>query len=218
MTCSKLEGKQEIMKGLRIFLQRLFSTGRCIPESSSIHNIFCAITGNKLWDSWNYYPLEKIVEKFAADDTEIASWIEAYVQDLESYKVSTKLFDYISAADSNSTVEQRCDKQYYQKLSVKLRMKCLDQTMDYIDNLWDEIAGLFGLPPCVVLLDSIRKDCVSIVWYIPSHIAPKILNAAPPSDEFYHKHEITRVEYDGEGIYQEGEVHIARVYQRSHMH
>ena len=103
------------------------------------------------------------------------------------------------------------------KLTIKLKMKCLDQTMDYIDYLWDEIAGLFRLPPCVVLLDSIRKDCVSIVWYIPSHIAPKILDAAPPSDEFYHKHEITSVEYGEEGIYQEGEVHIARVYQRSHM-
>ena len=143
-----------------IFLQSLFSPRRCIPESSSIHSIFCAITGNKLWDSWNYYPLERIVEKFAADDTEIASWIAAYIQDLKSYKVSTKLFDYISAADSNSTVDEseeqpaRYDKQYYQKLSIKLKMKCLDQTMDYTDYLWDEIAGLFRLPPCVVLLDS----------------------------------------------------------------
>ena len=148
------------------------------------------------------------------DDTETASWIEAYIQTLKSYKVSTKLFDYISAAESDSTVDEseqqpaRYDKQYYQKLLVKLKMKCSDQTMDYIDDLWDEIAALYGLPPCVPLLDSVRKGCVLIVWYIPSHIAPKILEAPPLSDEFYHKHGITRVEYGGEGIYQEGEVQL----------
>ena len=149
-----------------------------------------------------------------ADDTETASWIEDYIQNLKSYKVSTKLFDYISAAELDSTVDEseeqpaRYDKRYYQKLSVKLKMKCSDQTMDYIDDLWDEMSGLYGLPPCVALLDSVRKGCVLIVWYIPSHIAPKILEAPPPSDEFYHKHGITRVEYGGEGIYQEGKVQL----------
>ena len=58
-TCSKLEGKHINMKGLRIFLKVYSSQGDAFPESSSIHNIFCAIIGNKLWDSWNYYALEK---------------------------------------------------------------------------------------------------------------------------------------------------------------
>ena len=87
-------------------------------------------------------------------------------------------------------------------------MNFTDQTMDYIDRLWNKVAELYDLPPHVVILDSIRKGCVSVVWRIPSHIAPKILEAPPPSDEFYSEHEITRVEYGGEGIYQEGEVHF----------
>ena len=53
-----------------------------------------------------HYPLEKIVEEFVADDTEITSWIEDYIQNLKSYRVSTKLFDYISAAESDSTVDE----------------------------------------------------------------------------------------------------------------
>ena len=80
--------------------------------------------------------------------------------------------------------------------------------MNYIDQLWNKVAELYGLPPHVAILDSIHEGCVLIVWHIPSHIAPQILNAAPPSDEFYIKHEITRVEYGGEGVYQEGEVNV----------
>ena len=196
---------------------RTFSPGECIPESCDIHEIFEALTSNKLWDSWNYLPLKKIVEGFAADDQELASWIDTYKQDLKSYKVTTRLIDRISVAESDSNVDEseeeehdkpaRYDKRFYRTLSLKLKTKFTDQTMEYIDDLWHEIADLYDLPRYVILLDSVRKGCVSIVWRIPSCIAPKILEASPPSDELYHKHGITRVEYGGEGIYQEGEVH-----------
>ena len=223
--CSKLAGKEINMKELRLFL-RTFSPGECIPQTTDLHQIFEALSCNKLWDSWNYYLLEQIVEEFAAGDHEIASWIEAYLQDLKSYKVSTKLIGHIAAVDSGYIVEEtkdkpaRYDKRYYQTLSFKLKMNFTDQTMDYIDRLWNKVAELYDLPPHVVILDSIRKGCVSVVWRIPSHIAPKILEAPPPSDEFYSEHEITRVEYGGEGIYQEGEVHFtysALADQKRHM-
>ena len=209
--CSKLAGREINMRKLRLFL-RTFYRGKWIPESSDIHVIFEALSCNKLWDSWNYYPLEKIVEEFVADDTEIASWIEAYIKDLKSYKVSTKLIDHIAAVHSDSFVneseDKSYDKQYYKKLSLKLKTNFTDHTMNYIDQLWNKVAELYGLPPHVAILDSIHEGCVLIVWHIPSHIAPQILNAAPPSDEFYIKHEITRVEYGGEGVYQEGEVNV----------
>ena len=208
------------MKDLRVFL-KTFYPGECIPESSDIHEVFEALSSNKLWDSWNYLPLKKIVEGFAADDQELVSLIDVYKQDLKSYKVSTRLIDRISVAESDSTVDEpeeqehdkpaRYDKKYYRTLSFKLKSRFTDQTMEYIDHLWDEIGDLYDLPHYLILLDSVRKGCVAIVWCIPSHIAPKILEAPPPSDEFYHKHGITRVEYGGEGIYQEGKVHNVQV-------
>ena len=217
--CRKLGEREINAKDLHIFLISCFPPGECIPRSADIHEIFEAITSNKLWDSWNYLPLKRIVEGFAADDQEIASWIEAYRQDLKSYKATTKLIDQIATAESDSTgakpEEQdkaaRYDKDYYQKISVKLNSRFTDQTMEYIDDLWHEMSGLYDVPRYLILLDSVRKGCVAIVWRIPSHIAPKILEAPPPSDEFYHKHGITRVEYSGEGIYQEGEVHNTQV-------
>ena len=104
-TCSKLAGREINMKDLRVFL-RTFSPGECIPESCDIHEIFEALTSNKLWDSWNYLPLKKIVEGFAADDQELASLIDTYKQDLKSYKATTKLIDLISVAESDSTVDE----------------------------------------------------------------------------------------------------------------
>ena len=200
------------MEDLHLFLTCYFSPGECIPKSSSIHEIFEAITRHKLWDYWNYYPLEGIVQGFAADDQEIRSWIEAYRQDLESYKVMTKLIDHIATAVSASTVSElpsdeerpaRYDEQYYQKLSCKLKTKFTDHSLKYLDELLDKLANLYDLPLRVVLLDSIHKGCVSIVWLVPSRLAPQILNATPPNDEFYHKYEIIKVEFNEKCLYQE---------------
>ena len=205
-----------------MFLTSYFSHGECIPKSSNIQEIFEEITRQKLWNYWTYYPLENIVQNFAADDQDIKSWIKTYKQDLKIYKVTTKLIDHIDAVDSDSSDEAlswgqqaRNDQQYYKKLSLKLKIKFTDQTLMYIDNLWNEFAELYGLPPYVALLDCVRKGCISIVWLIPSHLAPKIHSAALHNGDFYHKHEIIRMELDGKCIYQEEKVsHIGSHLQQ----
>ena len=198
--CRKLREKPINIDDLEIFLKGFFPEG-CIPEFSSISDIFKIITDHKLWDYWNYYPLDQLVEVFAADDEEIISWLESYKQDLNSYKETTKLIDYIAVKEQQPV---RYDWHYYRKL--KLNMKFTNHTLNYIDELWKEFAELCDLPPRVALLESICPGCVSIVWLIPSHLALKILSAAPHSDDFYHKHEITRVEFDGKCLYQEEKV------------
>ena len=206
------------MKDLRVFLIGYFFPGVCIPNTSSIHEIFEAITHNKLWDYWNYYPLEKLIQVFVANDQETTSWIKSYKQDLVSYKVTMKLIDHIGATNYDFTAKSnelpseeekqleklaRYDQQYYKALSFKLKMKVTDQSLQYIDNLWDEFAILYSLPPYVAVLDCVHEGCVLIVWLIPSHLTPQILSATPRIGSFYHKHEITRVELDGKCIYQD---------------
>ena len=47
-----------------------------------------------------------------------------------------------------------------------------------------------------------KYDCensISIVWFVPAHLAPKILRAV----DFYCRHHITGVEFNGVCIYQE---------------
>ena len=213
--CRKLREKSINFEDLQTFLTGCFSPGECIPEAFNMNKIFEAITRHKLWDFWNYYALERIVQAVVADDPDISSWIETYKQQLKAYKITTKLIDQIAATNADSDYVSpseerqpaRYDQQYYQKLSLKLKMSFTDHTLDYIDDLWNEYAELYGLPSRVALLDSIHDGCVSIVWLIPSHLAPQIRSTTPHSADFYRKHEITRVELGEEYIYQEKEEH-----------
>ena len=199
-TCRKLKEKRINFEDLQTFLISCFPPGECIPRSSNINEIFEAITCHQLWDYWNYYPLEGIVQEFAPNDPDITSWIETYRQDLESYKVVTKLIHHIESL-------AKYDKRYYQRVSFKLKTEFTDHTLKYIDDLWNKFSNLHDLPSRVALFDSIREGCVSIVWLIPSHLAPQIRSTTPHSADFYRKHEITRVELGEECIYQENEEH-----------
>ena len=201
-TCRALKQKQINLEDFDMFLTSYFAG--CLPKSSTIHEIFEEITRHKLWDFWNYRPLEEIVKGFAATDPEITSWIDTYKQHLKAYKVATKLIDHIAESDYTSPSRPaRYNQQYYQKLSLKLNMRFTHHTLDYIDDLWNDFAELYGLPPYVALLDCISEGCVSIVWLIPSHLASQIRSTTPPSGDFYRKHEITRVELGEECIYLE---------------
>ena len=208
--CKKLKEKQIDFEDFQTFLRSFFPPGECIPRSSNMNEIFEAITRHKLWNYWNYHSLKEIVTVFAADDPDILLWIETYRQDLESYMVTTKLIHHIATVGDSPLEEKQlatADQRYYKKLSCKLKMKFTDQSLKYIDDLWKEVANLYGLPPYVALLHHIQKGCISIVWLIPSHLAPKILSVrvAPPSVDFYRKHAITRVILGDECIYHEEE-------------
>ena len=171
-TCRTLKEKQISVEDFQMFLTGYFPS-ECIPTSSSIHKIFEVITRQKLWDYWNYYPLKEIVQGFVADDPDLTSSLETYKRELKSYKVTTKLIDHIAATSAESVPpseeEQpvRYDQQHYERLSFKLKMKFTDHTLDYIDDLWNEYAELYGLPPYMALLDCISEGCV---WLIPSHL------------------------------------------------
>jgi len=215
-SCKKLREKNIDMKDVCRFLEGLFPPGDCIPDSSSIDDIFKAISHNKLWDYWNYSPLQKIVQEFVGDDQELKAQIETYKKDLASYKASTKLVDYIEAVNSShrgvdlllEEEEQgqqpaKYDSRYYRKLTAKLETKFTSHTLEYLDDLWKEFSDLYNLPPLVTLLDCVLKNSITIVWLIPSCLAPQIHKAAPCSVDFYLKHRITKVEFDGVCIYQE---------------
>ena len=195
------------------FITHVVFRGDYIPKTSNINEIFEAVIHHKLLDYWNYYPLETIVDVLVPDDPEITLLMETYRQDLESYKVTTKIIEHITAAKATPSKQKelerpaRYDQQYYQTLSWKLNLtRVTDHSLKYIDDLWNKFANLYNLPPRVVLLDHIQRGCVSVVWLIPTHLAPQI-HLAPLSDAFYRKHKITRVEFDGICIYQEEEEH-----------
>ena len=178
-----------------------------IPKSANVNEIFEVVNNNRLWDYWNYYPLKKFILEFAPDDLEAKAMMETYRQDLESYKATEKIIDHIDFFNETQEEEEQLakyDKRYYQQLSLKIKKKFTEHSLKYIDDLWNEFANLYSLPPHAALLDHIQKGCIFIVWLIPSHLAPQIFYATPClSGDFYRKHEITRVELDGKCIYDE---------------
>ena len=211
MVRRKLREKSINAEDLKFLINGIFQ-GQYIPNSSDINEIFEFINRNRLLDYWNYYPLENIVLMFASDDPEVTLLMETYRQDLESYKVTTKIIDHIAAVNAEPSEEEeheqpaRYDSRYYQTLSLKLKASVTNCSLKYIDDLWNKFANLYNLPPRVALLDQIQKGCVSVVWLIPTHLAPQI-HLAPLSDAFYHKHEITKLEFGGIQIYLEEEEH-----------
>ena len=193
------------------FLMNSYFLKEYISKSSDVNETFDTVNRLKLWDYWNYEVIANIVQEFAADDPELTSMMEAYKQDLESYKVTEKLIDHIAAfslipeEEDELKQAERYDQHYYKTLSMKLRMRFTDHSLKYIDDLWKEFATLYSLPPRVALLDRVHKGCVSIVWLVPSHLTPQILDAIPLSGDFYHKHDITGAEFDGICIYHESQ-------------
>lgn len=205
---SKLREKTVDTEELKYLTEVIFQV-EYIPKTSNINEIFEVINRHELLDYWNYYPLENIVDFFIPDDPEITLLMKTYRQDLESYKITTKIIEHIAAAKAEwKELEQpaRYDQQYYRTLSWKLSIGVTNHSLKYIDDLWDKFANLYNLPSRVALLDHIHRGCVSVVWFIPSYLAPQI-HIAPLSHAFYRKHEITRVEFDGRCIYQKEKEH-----------
>ena len=221
-SCMKLREKGVDMKNFCHFLGGLFPPGDWIPESPSVDEVFDFITHHKLWDYWNFFPLAMIVDKYLSKDKEMKAKIETYKTDLASYKATTKIVDYIKIVASESSsddsseeqtpVKLKYNRRYYCKLSAKLDMKFTDHTLEYLDDIWKEFAGLFNLPSIVALLDCICERSILIVWYIQSHFAPQIFKTAPHSVDFYLKHHITRVEFDGVCIYPQAREFIEVCY------
>ena len=147
------------------------------------------------------------------------SLIENYRKKLTDYKATTKIIHHIAAVqsrcDSPSDDKQPVmyDEQYYTKLTTKLKTTFTDHTLEYIDTLWQKFADLHQLPPRVALLHHIHSGCVAVVWRVPSHLASQLRGASPHHRDFYYANYITRVELNGEYIYQEEEsAHVCSIH------
>lgn len=203
----KLREKKINITDFRECLKHFFPE-ESIPRSSNIEEILGAIRHQKIWNYWNYSLLEKIVTQFVGDDDqEMMSLIKTYKKDLAAYKNTQVLIHYIALTGHQST---RCEynREYYRKLTIVVGTKFSEHTLKHIENLWKEFADLYNLPPHEALLECIHEGCVSIVWLIPSYLAYIIRDVSPSKVDFYHKYQITRVEFDEEYIYQEAEEHV----------
>jgi len=212
---NRLQQKHIDVRGFRLFVVAHFPPGDCIPHSGDLAEVFEAITRNRLWDYLNYQPLEGIVQHFGGDDDEMKDWLKEYKADLAGFKACTKIINYLSEVESDSSFDEsdseqptlpkpaRYDPRYYRKLSLKLKVKVTDQTLSYIDDIWKSVSEYLLLPPLSALLDHICKGSITVVWLIPTGLVPQSLKRIRQCSNFFQQNSIESVTLDDKCVYNE---------------
>ncbi len=216
----KLDESHSInMEKFRLYVTTLFPPGDIISEARSITTICTALSRNQLWDYSTYTHIEKFVKRFAGDDAEMKSWISGYKSEYIGFKASAKIADFIQEcdeepdhfADSDESIQEdiaRYDKSYCSKLTFKLKTRVTEKSLVYIDDFWMSIADQYSpIPSLPVLLESIKKGCLEMTWYIPTlstlQLQTKILTNIQSSIEFFREHKISRIAINDEILYEE---------------
>ena len=207
----KLKSKELDLEVFRFFVVALFPPGRCIPQSSKVIEIFEAVTMNGLWSYWHYTPVERIVAEYAPNDDEMKGLLDKYRKELSGYKAMTKIADAIELyeidefADPSRRLTVAFDPAYLQRLSVKLKTRVTEKTLEYVDELWVSLAEYFLLPSLSVLLERIRSGCIEVSWLVPPHFAFQITSNLHENSSFLQSKGITKVLLDGNCVYDEAQ-------------
>ena len=217
----KLKKRDVDMEDFRLYILNLFPPGDIIPDTVSVADIFEAVSRHQLWDYMNYTPIEEIAKEFGGNDLELRGWIDDYKSELAGFKATTKIVDYIKLcsdekeiADSDQSLREdiaRYDRRYCRKLTVKLKSRVTEKSLDYIDQFWRSIADHFLLPSLSALLDSIQEGCVEVTWLVPTLSALQIQANIQDSTQFLEKLEVIRVIMEGEILYDEEGLEEVRI-------
>ena len=209
----KLKKSDVDMEDFRLYILNLFPPGDIIVDTVSVADIFAAVSRHQLWDYLNYAPIEEIAKEFGGNDLELRGWIDDYKSELAGFKATTKIVDYIKLcsdekeiADSDQSLREdiaRYDRRYCRQLTVKLKSRVTEKSLDYIDQFWRSIADHFLLPSLSALLDSIQEGCVEVTWLVPTLSALQIQANIQDSTQFLAKLEVIRVIMEGEILYDE---------------
>ena len=193
-----------------------------IPSSASVSDIFEFITDNRLWSYGHYHPVKSLAEEYLSDCPETVQLIVNYKRELAAFNATTNLVDYIAKCEDREADPAvpldpnpiKYDREYYRKLSLKLKTRVTGQTLEYVDKIWRDIAEFFMLPSLSALLDSVVAGSLVITWCIPLHFAMKIIEkvTGAEAEEFFRRNNIMEVKLDEEVVYYDVKVRIMSIY------
>ena len=212
--CGKLLKNKVNAEVFRLFVINQFPPGNCIPPPPAcLHEIFEAITKHGLWDFLHYSPLVRIIQTFAADDTEMKDWVKTYKKDLRSYTLTTTVEKYIEAdlcvsgpPNANSPPAKRAKYDPCYCTPVEWKTECIDHSLQYFTEVWELFSSRYLMPdsPPTALLDRVRKGCFVVTWLIPSTLTEllieRVLNI---NTDFLQQHYIVKVTVGDVCIYEE---------------
>ena len=213
----KLKSKEIDMERLYIYIVNRFHPGHFISKTAGIVEIFDMISRNRLWSYMNYHPLEAIISDFGGDDAELNTWMKDYKVSLAGFRATTKIVEHIDTCKDDVILAEeddhiaRYDKQYCSKLSIKLKQRVTEKSLDYIDQLWRSIAGNFLLPSLSYLIEKIYIGSLVVILLIPTKSAMQILKSSHTSTSFFQQNDIISIMIEDEIIYQETRMKLVSI-------
>ncbi len=176
----KLRDRNINVDDFRLYLKTYLGCGDFISSISSISEIIEAVTRKPLWNFYNCYVLEGIIECFGKDKSEMIGWMGEYKTRLSAFKTATKIADYVKGytdaelmADTDEAINdyEVYDTKLFVKLSLKLRknkdsiLRVDHNCLLHIDELWTTISSYFILPSLPTVLEKIRDGCIGLFQY-----------------------------------------------------
>ena len=168
---------------------------------TALNKIFTTITHHRLWDYFHYSPLERIVNKFGANDPEMEKWVQDYKNELKTYTSRMKITDYTEPTFDGSIA--KFDLRYC--CPVEWKITFADDTLQSLADEWESFSAhyLEPNPPSTCLLKSVCDDSTSVTWLIPSHLIPQLIKKVKLNTRFLQKHGIWNVTVADQCIYDE---------------
>lgn len=154
------------MTEFRVYISTRFPPGDFVLSATTVSDIFTALNKNLLWDFFHFTPIEDVCRTFGRGDKELSELISDYKSELAGYKATTKISGFITECDdSDDDIAEsthflniaRYDRKYCRRLTVKLKDRVTQKSLDYIDKFWRSIADFFVLPSLPVLLGTIHE-------------------------------------------------------------
>lgn len=188
---------------------------RSIKRSVKISRLFSVICENKLWTYQHYSLLHCIIKTFGTRDakSEMKEWMDGYIVEYNGYAAAEKIIEaipkYYHRAKRNQLNYPSRDLSFDEKdleiLGTRLSTRVLisNESIQYIDSLWSEIAARFRIPSLTAYLYSILEGSVIVTWLIPPGWACCILGDVQRAGGFFKRLQMLLVEVDSICIYDE---------------
>ena len=186
-----------------------------LEAATTLQQIFRVLSKYGLWDYFNYYLLQSIIEEFASDDDELNAMMKQYQEDLTGHILTLKIPEYLDAIHSThpsiatSEDEDSYDEiipvepnfKLFKKLSVKVEANITDHSLSYVDDLWQSLASQFSLPRPALLLHKIATGCIGVTWLLPVNLVDHVTKTAQETSNMFTEQHILRVMLGDHCIY-----------------
>ena len=221
MVCDKLTSLEVSVKEMRNFVADLHNHKRTvvgsIKRSSTIGLLFSAIKKNNLWTFQHYNLLYNVIKMFGTRDAkvEMMKWMKEYIVNYNGYSAAEKIIEAIpryydrAKQKMSQSKDPRTDLSFDEEdlemlgKSLSIHIRISNESIQYIDDLWSEIAARFRIPSLTAYLYSILHGSVIVTWLIPPGWACCILGEVQGAGDLFKRLHISLVELDSVRIYDE---------------